>query len=176
MEVQLSHTAELAPPVLDAARGLLERAFEGEFTEHDWEHSLGGMHALVWDAGALVGHGSVIQRRLLYRGRALRAGYVEGVGVRADHRRHGYGGALMAELDRVIRGGYEIGALGATDEAIPLYERRGWRRWEGRLAALTPDGIRRTPDEEGAVYVLEVACQLDVTGELACDWRDGDVW
>ena len=82
----------------------------------------------------------------------------------------------MAELDRVIRGGYEIGALGATDEAIPLYERRGWRRWEGRLAALTPDGMRRTPDEEGAVYVLEVAGQLDVTGELACDWRDGDVW
>ena len=57
--------------------------FEGEFTEQDWEHALGGIHALVWDGDALVGHAAVVQRRLLHGGRALRAGYVEGVGVRA---------------------------------------------------------------------------------------------
>jgi aminoglycoside 2'-N-acetyltransferase I len=124
----------------------------------------------------LVGHGSVIQRRMLYRGRALRAGYVEGVGVRADRRGRGYGRAMMAELERVIRGGYDLGVLGATDDAIRLYERGGWRRWEGRLAAITPDGMRPTPDEEGAVYVLEVAHPLNVANRLACDWRDGDVW
>jgi hypothetical protein len=30
-----------------------------------------------------------------------------------------------------------------------------------------------TPDERGAVLVLG---ELDVTGTLTCDWRDGDVW
>ena len=115
----------------------------------------------------------MIQRRLLYGGRALRAGYVEGVGVRARSRRRGYGAALMGALEHVIRGAYDLGALGATDEAVALYERRGWRRWEGPLFALTPAGRVRTPDEEGAVYVL--GDTLDRTGELTCDWRDGDV-
>lgn len=41
---------------------------------------------MAWEGDALVGHASVIQRRLSIRGRALRTGYVEGVGVRADRR------------------------------------------------------------------------------------------
>ena len=84
-------------------------------TEDAWDHALGGMHALVWEEGRLVGHGAVVQRRLLYDGRAMRTGYVEGIGVRADRRRPGYGGAIMAALERIVRGGYELGALGATD-------------------------------------------------------------
>jgi aminoglycoside 2'-N-acetyltransferase I len=40
--------------------------------------------------------------------------------------------------------------------------------------------VRRTEDDDGAVYVLPGAAtldpSLDVTGELTCDWRDGDVW
>jgi aminoglycoside 2'-N-acetyltransferase I len=94
--------------------------------------------------------------------------------VSARARRRGYGGAMMDALERVIRGAYDLGALGATDSAIPLYEGRGWRRWDGPLFALTPAGRVRTPDEEGAVYALGDG--LDVSGELTCDWRDGDVW
>jgi aminoglycoside 2'-N-acetyltransferase I len=174
--IELAHTADLGAAKLDAARALLEVVFAGDLSEHDWEHALGGMHALAWDDGELVGHASVVQRRLLHGGRALRAGYVEGVGVRPDRQRRGVGTALMRELDRVVRAAYEIGGLGATDEAVPLYEAFGWRRWQGRLSALTPRGAERTPDEEGAVYVLEVAWPLDLGGELTCDWRDGDVW
>lgn len=61
-------------------------AFAGDFTETDWEHTLGGMHALIWHHGAIIAHAAVIQRRLIYRGNALRCGYVEGVAVRADWR------------------------------------------------------------------------------------------
>jgi aminoglycoside 2'-N-acetyltransferase I len=82
----------------------------------------------------------------------------------------------MRALGRVIGGAYELGALGATDEAEALYERLGWRRWEGPLSALTPAGLVRTPDEEGAVFVLETGVALELGGELTCDWRDGDVW
>jgi aminoglycoside 2'-N-acetyltransferase I len=175
MHLHTAHTADLDAATLAAARELLEEVFEGELTDSDWEHGLGGMHALVWDDdGRLAGHASVIQRRLLYGGRALRAGYVEGVGVSARARGRGYGGALMEALERVIRGAYDLGALGATDEGIPLYEGRGWRRWDGPLFALTPAGRVRTPEEDGAVYVLGDG--LDLSGELTCDWRDGDVW
>jgi aminoglycoside 2'-N-acetyltransferase I len=76
----------------------------------------------------------------------------------------------------VVRSAYDLGALGATDEAVALYERRGWKLWQGPSSALTPAGVRRTPDEDGAIYVLPGAVALDLAGELTCDWRDGDVW
>lgn len=76
-EVHTAHTADLDVATLDAARALLHAVFAGGLTEHDWEHALGGVHTLVWDAGELIGHASVVQRRLLHDGRALRTGYVE---------------------------------------------------------------------------------------------------
>ncbi|MEY2402200.1 MAG: aminoglycoside 2-N-acetyltransferase [Ilumatobacteraceae bacterium] len=162
--------------MLSQARDLLDVVFDGELTDHDWEHSLGGMHAIVWRGQCVVGHASVIQRRLVHRGEVFRAGYVEGVGVHPDWQRHGLGGQMMEALERIIEAAYDIGALGTTDEAISLYEHRGWIRWLGPTSALTPAGIVRTPDEDGGVYVLPLGTTLDVSAELTCDWRDGDVW
>jgi aminoglycoside 2'-N-acetyltransferase I len=175
-EVHTAHTADLDAAALTAARALLDAVFGDELTDDDWEHALGGMHALLWEEDELIGHASVIQRRLLYRGRALRAGYVEGVAVRADRRRRGHGAALMEALERVIRGAYDLGALGATDEGAGLYTGRGWKQWQGSTSALTPTGVTPTEDADGAVYVLEAAVPLDLSAELTCDWRDGDVW
>ena len=173
--VRTAHTADLDAATVTAARALLYEVFD-VVSEHDWEHCLGGVHALVFDGDALVAHAAVVQRRLLHGGRALRTGYVEGVAVRADQRRRGHGAAIMDALERVIRGAYDVGALGATDEAVALYVARGWMRWRGPSSALTPEGIRRTEDDDGGIYVLPGAVPLDLDGELTCDWRDGDVW
>ena len=173
--VRTAHTADLAAATLDAARALLFAVFD-DMTDHDWEHSLGGIHALVWDGDELIGHAAVIQRRLLHGGRALRAGHIEGVAVHAGHRCRGHAGAMMAALERIVRGAYDLGSLGATDEAADFYSARGWIRWGGPTSALTPAGVVRTEEEDGAVYVLPVATPLDLGGELTCDWRDGDVW
>jgi aminoglycoside 2'-N-acetyltransferase I len=175
-DVRLAHTAELDAATLTAVRAMLDAAFEGDFDDDDWEHSLGGMHALVREDGDVIAHASVVQRRLLYDGRALRTGYVEGVAVRPDQRRRGFGAAVMDALEQVIRGAYDLGALGATDEGAALYTGRGWQRWEGPTSALTPDGIVRTGDADGGIYVLPVAVELDVAAPLVADWRDGDVW
>lgn len=175
-EVRAAHTADLDIATLNAARALLDEVFEGDMTDHDWEHALGGVHALVWEGAELIGHASLIQRRLLHGGRALRTGYVEGVGVRADRRGRGHGAAMMDALERVVRGAYDLGALGATDEAADFYAARGWKRWQGSTSALTPSGIRRTEEADGAVYVLPLEIPLHLSGELTCDWRDGDVW
>ena len=175
-ELRTGHTADLDAEVLRAARMLLEDVFGDEWEDHDWEHALGGVHALIWEGDTLVGHASVVMRRLLHDGRALRCGYVEGVAVRTDHQRRGHGGVLMEAIERVIHGAYDLGALGGTDQGAPLYLRRGWKLWEGPLFALTPSGVVRTEDADGAVYVLPVSAPLDLSGELTCDWREGDPW
>jgi aminoglycoside 2'-N-acetyltransferase I len=174
-EVRTAHTADLDTATFEAARALLYEVFD-DMAEDDWEHALGGVHALVQEGTELIGHASLIQRRLLHGGRALRTGYVEGVGVRSDRRGRGHGAAMMDALERVIRGAYDLGALGATDEAAGFYASRGWKLWQGPTSALTPTGVERTEDADGAVFVFAMTVPLDVSGELTCDWRDGDVW
>jgi aminoglycoside 2'-N-acetyltransferase I len=174
-ELRTAHTAELTDGTRSAIRQLMDGAF-GIVSEDTFGNVLGGVHALLVEDGALIGHASVVQRRMLHGGRALRTGYIEGVAVRADRRRHGHGAALMSVLERIVRGGYQLGALGASDDGARLYASRGWQRWRGPIAALTPDGIRRTPDKDGAIYVLPVTIPVDLSGELVCDWRPGSLW
>lgn len=173
---QTAHTADLEPAVLAAARALLGEVFEGDYTDQDWENALGGLHALAWQGDELVGHAALVQRRLLHGGQALRTGYLEGVGVRADRRGRGHGAAIVAALERVVRRAYQLGALSATERAVGFYAARGWQRWQGPTWALTPDGRNRTVDEDGGVFVLPVTVPLDLSGSLTCDWRDGELW
>ncbi|MFD7975819.1 GNAT family N-acetyltransferase [Streptomyces sp. NPDC059071] len=171
-------THELGADRLRAVRDLLDTAFEGDFEDDDWDHTLGGVHVLVEDdRGSLVAHGAVAQRRVLHRGRSYRVGYVEGVAVRADVRRQGLGGAVMVELERVIDGAYAFGALSASDDGAALYTACGWQVWEGRIETLSPDGIVRLPDEEGSTYLLPAAWHPlpDPADPLVFDWRNGDV-
>jgi aminoglycoside 2'-N-acetyltransferase I len=175
VELRIAHTADLDDATRHAARALLDDVFD-DMTDEDWDHSLGGMHATVWEGAELIGHASVIQRQLLYGGRAWRTGYVEAVAVRADRRRGGHGGTLMDVVERIIRGAYEVGALGSTDAGAAFYAARGWLRWQGPCSALTPEGIVRTPEEEGSIYVFPVSQLLDISRELMCDWREGDAW
>jgi len=69
IDLRVAHAASLG-----AARALLEEVFRGNLSDDDWEHALGGVHALVWEDGELVGHAALVQRRLLHGGRALRTG------------------------------------------------------------------------------------------------------
>jgi aminoglycoside 2'-N-acetyltransferase I len=169
-------TADLDPATLHAIRALMDEAFEGDFSDEDWDHALGGMHVLAWDGDELVGHGAVAQRRVMYEGRAWRCGYVEGVAVSARRRRHGLAGQIMETIERIVRAGYDLGALSTTDAGIPLYESRGWLRWRGPTSAITPRGVERTPGDDDSVFVLPVNVELDLDGEITCDWREGEVW
>jgi aminoglycoside 2'-N-acetyltransferase I len=170
------HTADLTDAELSAVRHLLDEAFDGDFGDHDWRHALGGTHALVHVEGRLVGHGSVVQRQLAHGGRVLRAGYVEAVAVAPGRRREGIATAVMEALEAVVRADHDLGALSASEDGAGLYAARGWLLWEGPTSVLTAEGPRRTPEDDGSVYVLPGAGALDPRGELSCDWRDGDVW
>ena len=173
---RLIHTADLDNETLQSAHQLLVDAFEGKFGADDWEHALGGMHALVYHHGALIAHAAVVQRRLLYRGAPLRTGYVEGVAVREDWRGQGLGSALMDGAEQVIRGAYQVGALCPSESAREMYLGRGWLQWRGPTSVLAPAGLTRTPEDDTCVFVLPVTVDLDTSTDLVCDWRSGDVW
>lgn len=176
LRLRVGHTADLSHDELQNARLLLDLVFSDDMTDADWEHALGGVHVIAWHGAQIIGHASVIQRRLLYRDRALRAGYVEGVGVHPAHQRRGVGGRMMEVLEGVIARAFQLGALGASDAGAAFYRKRGWRLWRGPLSALTPGGVQPTPEEQGGVFVLPVGPELDLDEALIADFRDGDVW
>ncbi|BDB40096.1 MULTISPECIES: GNAT family N-acetyltransferase [Mycobacterium] len=173
---RLVHTADLDNDTRQRTHRMLTEAFAGDFTDSDWDHTLGGMHALIWHHGAIIAHAAVVQRRLVYQNSALRCGYVEGVAVREDWRRKGLVNALLDGVEQVMRGAYQLGALSSTRAARGLYSARGWLPWLGPTSVLAPTGPTRTPDDDGTVFVLPVSVSLDTSAGLMCDWRDGDVW
>ena len=148
--VTVAHTAQLTPGPARHGAWSAPRScragppvIPGSFDDTDWDHALGGMHALVHDGGELVGHGSVVQRRFLHAGRSWRVGYVEAVAVAASVRRRGHGAAVMAALAEVVARAHDFGALSATEDGAPLYRSRGWQPWRGPLSVLSP--LRRRP-------------------------------
>jgi aminoglycoside 2'-N-acetyltransferase I len=177
---RLVHTSDLDDETREDARRMVIEAFGGVFTDTDWEHALGGMHAVICRHGALIAHGAVVQRRLIHRGTALRCGYVEAVAVREDWRGQGLAMAIMDGVEQVIRGAYQLGGLSSSDDGRHLYASRGWLPWTGTSSVLAPTGLASTPDDTPTLFVLPVdlpdGLELDVTDEITCDWRPGDVW
>lgn len=173
---RLVHTSDLDGETRQNIRRMLVAAFDGNFTDDDWEHTLGGMHAVILYHGALIGHAAVVQRRLLYDGSALRCGYLEGVAVHENWRGQGLGHSVMDAAEQVIQGAYQLGALSASGEAAAFYQSRGWLAWHGPTSVLAPEGPARSPGDDGSVFVLPVEVNLDLDTALACDWRDGDAW
>ncbi|WP_149184145.1 GNAT family N-acetyltransferase [Streptomyces sp. TRM49041] len=177
--LRTAHTYELKSAILDEFRAVVRDAFHGDFTDEDWEHGLGGVHAYIEDGdGRIVAHGSVVMRRVVHSGHAHRVGYVEGVAVRADRRRQGLGAQVMAALEEVIDGAYDFGALSASDEGAPLYRARGWQLWNGRVEGYGPQGVSHLPDEEDCTYLRPAAGRplpAPEDGSLQFDWRDGDL-
>ena len=51
---RLVHTADLEADARQRAHEMVCDAFGGDFTDADWEHALGGMHALIWRHGAII--------------------------------------------------------------------------------------------------------------------------
>ncbi len=177
---RLVHTSDLDGETREDARRMLVDAFAGgetDFTDTDWEHALGGMHALICVRGALVAHGAVVQRRLIHRGSALRCGYLEAVAVREDWRGQGLAMAVMdgarAGAARRVPAGC---AAARRTRAGPSTGRAAGCRGRGRPRCSRPPALTPTPDDDGSIFVFPLAADLDTAGEITCDYRDGDVW
>ncbi len=173
---RLVHTSDLDAETHEGARAMVFEAFGNVFSDSDWQHALGGMHAVISYHGALIAHAAVVQRQLIYQNSALRCGYVEALAVREDWRGQGLAHSLLDAVEQVIGGAYQLGALSSSDMARPLYAARGWLPWHGQTFVLAPDGLTRTPDDDEAIFVLPISTELDTAADLVCDWCNGDVW
>lgn len=175
-------TAELAPHEIAAVRSILWAAFDdaadpGEgFTEHDWDHGLGGIHVVAEVDGRIAAHGSVVAREIHAGGRPLAAGYVESVGTDPGLQRIGLGTAVMREIGAIIGDQYEVGFLGTGEHGF--YERLGWVTWRGPSSVRTAGGDRPTPQDDGFIMALRTPSSppLDLDAPISCEWRPGDVW
>jgi aminoglycoside 2'-N-acetyltransferase I len=160
-----------------AVRVLLDAAFDGDFSDDDWAHALGGTHAILERDGALVAHASVVPRVLDAGGLRIHAGYVEAVAVHPSLQRTGLGSAVMRAIGEVVARDFALGAL-STGE-WPFYARLGWERWQGPTWVRFPDGRReRTPDDDDSLMILRTGASpaLDVAAPLTCEARTGDHW
>ncbi len=173
-------TPELTPAETSAIRAILVAAFgtgeEERFTDDDWEHGLGGTHFVLELDGEIVAHASVVERDINVGDVPLRTGYVEAVATAPDRQGAGLGSFLIADVTAYIRERFELGALGTGRHRF--YERLGWVTWVGPAFVRTPEGPRRTPDEEGYILVLATPSSppFDPAAAISCEWRQGDVW
>src|SRR5215216_3473080 len=95
-QVRSMTTAELSGVELEALRRLLFGAFGGRFEEHDWEHTLGGVHVLaVEDDDQVVAHGAVVRGVRGTGGGERRTGYGGGGATGADRRGRGLAWLVM---------------------------------------------------------------------------------
>jgi aminoglycoside 2'-N-acetyltransferase I len=149
---------------------------EERFTDDDWAHAVGGMHFVLDLDGEIVTHASVVERELHVAGRPLRTGYVEAVATASGREGAGFGSLVIADVTSYIRDRFELGALGTGRHRF--YERLGWLTWTGPASVRTPEGPRRTSDEDGYILVLPTPSSpaLDLDAPISCDWRSGDVW
>jgi aminoglycoside 2'-N-acetyltransferase I len=173
-------TADLTPADVAAIRELMLVAFgaadDERFTDDDWQHAIGGLHFVLDLNGEVVTHASVVEREIHVDGHPCRTGYVEAVATAPDRQGGGFGTMVMADVTSYIRDRFELGALGTGRHRF--YERLGWLIWTGPSSVRTPDGPRRTPEDDGSILVLPTPSTpaLDVTTPISCDWRPGDVW
>lgn len=170
-------TERLAEPEQLTIRALLARAFtDDDFSDHDWDHALGGMHFVLERDGRILAHASVVERELHAGVTALRTGYVEAVATDPSVQGEGLGSRVMRDVADYIRDRFELGALGTG--AVHFYERLGWIRWLGPTFVRTAGGLVRTPDEDGYILILLTPSSppLDLAAPLSCEWRPGDVW
>jgi aminoglycoside 2'-N-acetyltransferase I len=100
--VRTCTTEGLSSGDLSSIRALMDAAFDGDFGDDDWAHSLGGAHALIDDRGVVVAHACVVPRTVRVEGVGpLHAGYVEAVAVAPECQASGFGSAVMhAGADR----------------------------------------------------------------------------
>jgi len=169
-------TAEASADRLREIRKLLDEAFEGRFSDDDWEHTLGGWHALVTHDDVALAHAAVVPRVLEVAGRPLRAGYIEGVATTPTRQREGFGALAMEAISEQVRREFEIGAL-ATSVA-PFYARLGWERWQGPTFVRHGSELVRTEEEDGGIMVLRFgpSATIDLAFSISCEARRGDDW
>ena len=176
MEMRTFETGDADPGVLELIRSLMSRAFDGDFSDDDWEHSIGGWHVVAGEDGTIVAHASLVPRWIEIDGRVFDTGYVEAVATEPARQGLGLGTAVMELIRELIETHHGLGALSTGEHHF--YERLGWERWRGPTYVRDGDQMTRTIDEDDGIMVLRFGPSVDVDlrSPISCERRAGDAW
>jgi aminoglycoside 2'-N-acetyltransferase I len=96
----------------------------------------------VWDDDELRACGWVTQRTVSVAGHETAVAGIRGVVTDPDHRRRGYGRAVMEKAHEVMRSfaDVEFALLFSSVMAVPFYEDLGWRTIHGPVTCDQPGG------------------------------------
>lgn len=175
-EVEVVSSLDLSAVQVGCIRLLLADAFHDRFSDDDWDHALGGWHAVVMVGGAVVSHAAVVRRQIEVGSRRVTAGYVEAVATAPAAQGVGHGSQAVRAVMDVLRREFEMGALSTGRHRF--YERLGWERWEGPSFVVSDGQRMRTAEEDGGIMVLRFGPSADLSLEspIACRSRQGDDW
>lgn len=169
-------TADAPSGLLSKIRALLDDAFEGDFCEDDWQHTLGGWHVVAIEDDVPLAHAAVVPRVLEIGGRRFRSGYVEGVATMPARRGQGLGTLVMAGLVPVLHAEFDVGVLST---GLPrFFQRLGWERWRGPSFVWRDGELIRTEEEDDGLMALRFgpSLDLDLAASITCEARRGDDW
>lgn len=160
--------------LVPSIRAFLNEAYEGDFSDSDYENALGGRHFILFESGQLIAHASVVTRSISIDDSAWKVGYVEAVAVAADFRGRGLGRQIMQQVTNFCRGNYEVAMLSTGEHGF--YERFGWVRLDATTFADTASGLVRTEEDDDCLMLLSgVSYLTDARRVVALD-RSESPW
>jgi GNAT superfamily N-acetyltransferase len=160
---------------LAVIKDLLLDAYEGDFSEQDWQHTFGGARFLGTLGEQIVAHAAVVPRPVLINDLPMTIGYLEGVAVSSKFQGQRLGSQLLQHVSDFCKSNYEISML-STDE-FDFYGKFGWQRFKG-ASGVMQDSVRSlTPEEDdGLMYLVGNSTESIEISTAYCDWREGDCW
>lgn len=172
-KVIIKNSYELSKTDKEELFSFLDKAFEGEFSRDDLSHALGGIHLMIKEDEKIIAHVSVVQRSMVVGKKAHYVGYVEAMAVSSKYQRQGIGQLMMEEVESIIKGTFDFGALCASEMGLPLYQKMGWIKWEGNIKEFSLSGIKESNEE---ILVFNTNEQISLKEDFICDLREGDCW
>ena len=167
--------ADLNQSIETELRDLLNDAFEGDFSEEDWQHTYGGIRFMGYLNDELIGHGAVVSRNMNVDDKKINVGYVEAIAIVSAHCRKGFGSRLMEEITAYCQSKFSLSMLSTGEKAF--YRRHGWLDFEGEsYISLNQVEMRSKEEDEGLMYLFGMNEIAGMPKKIVCESRSGDAW
>ena len=160
----------LAPSI----RVFLNEAYEGDFSDSDYENALGGRHFIIVVGGQLIAHASVVTRSISIDDSTWKVGYVEAVAVAADFRDRGLGRRIMQQVTDFCRRNYEVAMLSTGEHGF--YGRFGWVLLDATTFVDTANGLVRTDEDDDCLMLLSDMSDLTNARQVVALDRSENPW
>lgn len=136
-----------------------------------WAHA--DHRILVYDSdGTIVGHVGLFIRIAQWNARNVKIGGIGGVATREDRRRKGIASFAMQRAMDELRQVHvvDFGLLFCEPRHAPLYQKLGWRAFEGNVFVAQPAGRVHFTVTDPYVFDLKMAPRLGTLDLCGLPW------